>query len=409
VTHTDIKDNKFKYELLAGNKPERVLKESPFVIFNKDVVKFLSKLSKELLNNKQKIQAYTYFRGFGFWVRESNLINLRDSRTDINSRVGRGVTFHIAPSNIAANSLYSLAFGLLSGCPSIIRLSNKNISELKSIINLIQTIFNSNEFSKLSNKISFINYEHDETINSYFSSIVDSRIIWGGNETIQIFKSYKTASHCVDIVFPNKVSSSILSSQWLLSSDSNEIENKADLYARDIGLFSQMACSSPKSLLMIKDNKSCPKELLLDFFYKCDLSLSKKNWLSENQSLNNFKSSVDISIKFSNFKCIFKGTNLSVFLSDIDNLNEIYNYETKDSCIFISEVDSIDQAISLLPKNNQTIVCIGLKKQIKEKLAEKASLKGSNRFVSPGNALSMNLYWDGYDIISFLSRLISFN
>ena len=68
---------------------------------------------------------------------------------------------------------------------------------------------------KLSNKISFINYEHDETINNYFSSLVDSRIIWGGDETIQIFKSHKTASHCLDIVFPNKVSSSILSSEWL--------------------------------------------------------------------------------------------------------------------------------------------------------------------------------------------------
>ena len=102
----------------------------------------------------------------------------------------------------------------------------------------------------------------------------------------------------------------------VISSDSNEIENKADLFARDIGLFSQMACSSPKSLIILKDNKSCPsKKLLLDFFNKCDLSLSNKNWLSENQSLNNFKSSVDISMEFPNFKCIFKGTNLSVFFS----------------------------------------------------------------------------------------------
>tara|TARA_B100000212_G_scaffold243743_1_gene185859 strand:- start:19375 stop:20604 length:1230 start_codon:yes stop_codon:yes gene_type:complete len=409
VTHININNNKLKYNILLGNKPEKVLKEKPFEIFNKDVINFLSKLSKNLIDKALKNEDFRDFRGFGFWVREVNLINLRNSRNDIKYRVGRGVVLHIAPSNIAANSLYTLAFGLLSGCPSIIRLSNTNISELKSIMKLINTILENNALSQLSNKISLINYEHDDNINSYFSSLVDSRIIWGGDETIQNFKSYQTSSHCLDIVFPNKVSSSILSSEWLLSSDSDEIVNKADLYARDIGLFSQMACSSPKSLIILKDNKSCIQKLLLDFFNKCDLSLSKKNWLADNHSLNNFKSSIDILIKLPNFKCIFKGTNLSVFSSDKRDFNKINQFPTKDSCIFISVVDSIEEAINLLPKNNQTVVCIGLKKEVKEKLVEEAILNGSNRFVSPGNALSMNLYWDGYDIISLLSKLISFN
>ena len=209
MTHINIRNNKLRYDLLAGNEPERVLKEKPFEIFNKDAINFLSKLSKKLIDRELKSQDFRDFRGFGFWIREANLINMRNSRNDIKYRVGRGVSFHIAPSNIAANSLYSLAFGLLSGCPTIIRLSHKNISELESIMKLVRTIFENNELSQLSNKISLINYEHDETINNYFSSQVDSRIIWGG---MKLFKSlnHKTASHCLDIVFPNKDQSSII-------------------------------------------------------------------------------------------------------------------------------------------------------------------------------------------------------
>ena len=119
----------------------------------------------------------------------------------------------------------------------------------------------------------------------------------------------------------------------------------------------------PKSLIIFKENKSCPQKLLLDFFNKCDVSLSKKNWLAENHSLNNFKSSIDILIKFPNFKCIFRGTNLSVFSVDRFDLNNINQFLIKDSCIFIYEVDSIEEAINLLSQNNQTIVCIGLKKK----------------------------------------------
>ena len=45
MIHTDIKINKLKYNLLAGNEPGRVLKEKPFEIFDNIVIKFLSKLS----------------------------------------------------------------------------------------------------------------------------------------------------------------------------------------------------------------------------------------------------------------------------------------------------------------------------------------------------------------------------
>ena len=84
------------------------------------------------------------------------------------------------------------------------------------------------------------------------SSSVDARIIWGGDKTIQIFKSFKTSSNCIDLVFPDKVSTSIISANWLISADEIELKNKADLYSRDIGLFSQMACSSPSSLILLK-------------------------------------------------------------------------------------------------------------------------------------------------------------
>lgn len=38
---------------------------------------------------------------------------------------GRGVAFHIAPSNVAVNFAFSLAAGLLTGNANIVRLSSK--------------------------------------------------------------------------------------------------------------------------------------------------------------------------------------------------------------------------------------------------------------------------------------------
>ncbi len=409
MTPINIKENNQAYKLLGGNYPNKVLDEDPFEIYHQDVIYFLNKLSKELLKNNQLLTNLKEFRGFGFWIRKANLLKLKTSRRDINFRVGRGVTLHIAPSNIAANILYTFAFGILSGCPSIIRISQKNTEDITSVLNLINEIMKLKEFKKLSKKYSFISYSHESDISSNLSSKVDARIIWGGNKTIQLFKSIKTCSHCIDLVFPDKVSSSILSLDWLINSEKVELQKKADLYARDIGLFSQMACSSPSTLILLKESKIKNENLLLEFFRKCDSSLSNKEWLNESHSYSNFQSSVEISMQFPNLNCFFKGKNLSVFEANKNQFKDFKNFKPKDCCLFIFEVDSINEIINFLPRNNQTIVCIGLKEDIKEKLAKKAMLCGTNRLVNPGNALNMDIFWDGYDIVTFLSKFISLN
>ena len=114
-------------------------------------------------------------------------------------------------------------------------------------------------------------------------------------------------------------------------------------------------------------------------------------------------------MELSSSKCIYKGRNLSVFFIEKNNSINSEDLKLKDSCLFLYEVNSLSEVPSLLAKNNQTIVCIGLKKNMKDKLTEKVMLKGTNRLVNAGNALNMNIYWDGYDVIGFLSKIITFN
>ena len=125
----------------------------------------------------------------------------------------------------------------------------------------------------------------------------------------------RDSPNCIDLVFPNKLSSSIISTEWLINAKKSDLKNQAELFARDIGLFSQMACSSPTSLILYKDkdNDLSYKEALLNFFENCDSSLCNKTWLSDSHSLSNFKSSVDICMQSNISKCIYKGKNLSIF------------------------------------------------------------------------------------------------
>ena len=63
---------------------------------------------------------------FAFWCRKKNLLLLKKNyKSSLSNSVGRGIIFHITPSNVPLNCIYSLAFGLLSGNSNIVRIPSK--------------------------------------------------------------------------------------------------------------------------------------------------------------------------------------------------------------------------------------------------------------------------------------------
>ena len=122
-----IHKNKVKY--LVGNK----LLSLPVEPFSKIVCEFLDEVSKNIMNDK-KSRLYPDLISFAFWCRHSNLIKIKNSLLDENIRIGKGIVFHITPSNLPINSLYSMAFGLLSGNSNIVKLPNKEFEQINLFI-----------------------------------------------------------------------------------------------------------------------------------------------------------------------------------------------------------------------------------------------------------------------------------
>ena len=115
-----------KIEFLVGNKDASIFNARSFQVFDEQIIEFLAELSNKILTFSRKNKEYRVFSYFALWSRRSNLLRLKGLRSDTNQRFGRGISFHIAPSNVVTNILFTMAFGLISGCPSLIRISKKN-------------------------------------------------------------------------------------------------------------------------------------------------------------------------------------------------------------------------------------------------------------------------------------------
>ena len=92
--------------------------------------------------------------------------------------------------------------------------------------------------------------------------------------------------------------------------------------------------------------------------------------------------------------------NLKKLSKNIDNLRGFAGI------IFQYHLKSINEILHLLSRKIQTISYLGLQKNDFLKILSSNKLKGIDRIVPVGQALNVDLKWDGYNIIERLTRVI---
>ena len=112
---------------------------------------------------------------------------------------------HIAPSNVAMNCAFSMGIGLLSGCKNIIRLPSKKFKQIDLLIKNIKKILKKKFFFILNNYICFVRYEKSDCISRNLSLISDVRLIWGGDKTAKLFKSFPTKLKLMTLYFQTNI------------------------------------------------------------------------------------------------------------------------------------------------------------------------------------------------------------
>ena len=245
--------HKCKVRYLVGSK----LSTLPIEPFAKIVCEFLDEISKLIMKDKNS-KIYPDLISFAFWCRYSNLVKVKSSLIDENIRIGKGVVFHITPSNLPINSLYSLVFGLLSGNSNIVKLPNKKFEQINLFISHFKTLIIKRKYFDFKYMILLIQYESDDFITKYFSDISSIRMIWGGDNTIQKIKKIDSKPRCLDLSFADRYSIGIINSEKVCNNSKKKISDLALNFFNDTYIYDQNACSSPHLVIWYgkKSNKA---------------------------------------------------------------------------------------------------------------------------------------------------------
>lgn len=109
------------------NVLEQMVNIQVLPLFSERVLDFLDCLSKRLMDSNEA-KKYPDVISFAFWVRRASLYRASVSYQNGSQRIGRGIAFHIAPSNIPVQFAVSMTYALAAGNASVIRISEKILS-----------------------------------------------------------------------------------------------------------------------------------------------------------------------------------------------------------------------------------------------------------------------------------------
>ncbi len=375
--------------------------EKADIVFSENTINYLNALSKSILKDPQS-KLYPDVVTFAFFCRRANIDKIRNDYSNECFRIGRGVVFHIAPSNVPINFAFSMVAGLLSGNKNIVKVSSKQFVQVEIIVRHLLLLADQKLFLDVSSRLAIIRYDRSSKATEFFSSFCDVRIIWGGDDTITQIRQNIIPSRSFDITFANRYSLAVINADELINE--KNIDGIVNGFYNDTYLFDQNACSAPHLIIWIGNNDNVHKAKY--FFWNkletlVDNKYDFKNVLAIDKEVAFYRQAISMPIKKNSMN------NNKLYRVEINMLrNNIEDFKCIGGYFTEYTANELDEIAPIIKNNFQTLAYYGLDKKIITNFLLKHKPQGIDRFVKIGLTTQFSLNWDGYDLISSLSRTV---
>jgi hypothetical protein len=371
--------------------------------FSENALTFLNALSR-ILRNDVKTNKFPEIATFAFFCRRANLIQLKKIYYPGNNRrSGRGIVFHITPSNVPLNFAYSLLSGILSGNLNIVRVASKKSEQMEIIFQAIRELSSSEEFGSFSRRMLFVQYDKQHSATNYFSSICDVRIIWAGDSTLREIQKNLLPAHAFDVTFKDKYSFCVIHADSYIHEESPQII--AQRFYNDTFLFDQNACTSPHLIIWLGSDENILSSKKIFWMHLYDLVKIKYPWQPHAAvaKLTTFYNQV---LHLDGIKKTAMPDNLIWRIELMTLSPAIVNH--RGNCGYFAEYNaaSLSEISGIISRKCQTLAYYGIPKEELIEFTTENNPNGMDRIVPVGKTSDFSLTWDGYNLIDTLSRVI---
>ena len=378
----------------------------PDVLFSEKVIDCLNALSASLLKDKQS-RIYPDVITFAFFCRKANLLAQKKQYVGADNeisggsiRLGRGVLFHVAPSNVPINFGYSLIAGLLSGNHNVVRVSSKEFPQVDLIVRHLIEMAESQDYREVFDRIALVKYDRSSDATAFFSSFCHVRVIWGGDDTINQIRKSQIPARSFDVTFADRYSMAVINADELVNE--RNMRKVAESFYNDTYLFDQNACSAPHLIVWLGKLENMEKAQ--EIFWTAVQDEVKRKYefqavLAVDKLTAFYRQAIAMDIQK---EPIEDNTLVRVKLKQLSPVID----EFRCAGGYFSEyvASSLDEMAAIVKNRYQTLAYYGLNREELNRFVVDNRLVGIDRIVPLGETTSFSFTWDGYNLIQTLSR-----
>ncbi|MGV1941478.1 acyl-CoA reductase [Agrobacterium sp. 22-211-1] len=371
---------------------------APFA--DESIQEFLNTLSRAILTDKE-VRGHPDLATFGYFCRKANLVRAIADVHSISSRFGWGTVVHVAPGNIPLNFAFSFVMGLLAGNSNIVRLPSRHFPQTILCIALIDRLLANPEFEQIARRTRFVQTERDSAALNGLINEAAGLVVWGGDATVQKFRALPKSPGCVEVYFPDRVSSLLVDATGYLSLSDEDARLSARRFFNDTFVVDQNACSSPTTVFWLGD-KGNIDQAKTRFWSFLEAILGAEYVLDPMARINR---NLDI---LRDVTMVGHALNLNTE-HDVWRLDdpEVLGLPLRFGTFLELPITDVKQVLTYLRPNEQTLTTLGIAPEdVFRGMTVDGQIPNIDRIVPVGSALDISFNWDGKEILAILSRRV---
>jgi len=374
--------------------------------FDDDTIAFLDELSKRLLAEPSS-RAYPDVVTFAFWIRKGRMREYRKEyreRHPGERRLGRGVVFHIAPSNVPINFAYSMVAGMLAGNANIVKVPSRDFPQAALLCSVIDDLLHQKRWEAIKESLALVKYDRSKNEwTDYFSSFCDVRVIWGGDETIEDVRRSVIPARSFDICFADRYSLCVINADELVKEQ--DIASVARSFYNDTYLFDQNACTAPHLVVWLGSEQN--KQRAKDLFWDTVKEITGIEYdLPAVMAVDKLMAFCREAIEAGQVQRELMQNNTVMRIRLEELPQDVVKVRSLGGYFNEYDAECHDEIVPLVTKKFQTLSYYGLEKSDLQDFIVHYRLVGIDRCVPIGRTLDFDLVWDGWDLITAMSRII---
>lgn len=404
MSETELIDFGSSVVVPRGGNVDDVLGARPLRPFAPEVIDFLGDLS-EAIRASPTCRQFADVVAFAFWIRRPSLARL-ERKADLGStrRLGRGVVFHVSPTNVPVNFAFSLVAGLLAGNANIVRVPSAEFPQVRAIADVLNAVLERDEHQTVRKHVLLVRYDKSmSSLTERLSRECDVRVIWGGDGTIADIRRHQLGARAFDITFADRFSVCLIgASSYLKCENVSEVARR---FYNDTYLFDQNACTAPH--LVFWWGSPAEVEMARECFWSSLQAYALFRYeVQPVSAVGKLTKALLFAATHPGTRVIPRGDNLLLRVELGHELPDLARWRGDSGLFFERQIGNLTEIIPFINRQWQTLAYLGVDPNEISDVLVAGGVHGVDRVVPVGRTLDFDLSWDGHDLVRSMSRVV---